>query len=144
MRAVLRCLQVGGKVPGAVSMPSISGVLQADWATVPTDLPFVVYCAGGGRSAAATAFLVSPGLAPVYDMQGGFNAYKAGGFPTRQAGGYSKWPSSSASSGSEGAKAVSTDQMKPTAAPKDTGVSSSPKAMLPSTTSSTLSATSRL
>ena len=71
-----------GKIEGAVNFPWVSGVLEADWATLPGDVPVVVYCASGHRSVQAAAFLAGQGVAPLYDMDGGMGAWKAAGFPT--------------------------------------------------------------
>ena len=47
---------------------------------VPTDLPVVVYCRSGRRSAIAAEILVSAGFQPVYDL-GGIQSWIADGFP---------------------------------------------------------------
>jgi rhodanese-related sulfurtransferase len=42
----------------------------------------VVYCAGGYRSILAASALTARGFPLVADMPGGFDAWKAAGFPT--------------------------------------------------------------
>jgi rhodanese-related sulfurtransferase len=42
----------------------------------------VVYCAGGYRSSFAASTLASRGFAKVADLLGGYDAWKAAGFPT--------------------------------------------------------------
>jgi rhodanese-related sulfurtransferase len=47
---------------------------------VPGDLPIVVYCRSGNRSATAARILVSAGYQPVYDL-GGIQTWIAEGYP---------------------------------------------------------------
>ena len=42
----------------------------------------IVYCAGGYRSAIAASALSAQGFTLVADMLGGYDAWKAAGFPT--------------------------------------------------------------
>jgi len=70
----------GGHITGALNMPWNSGVLQAQHGTLPNK-PIVVYCGSGGRSAAASAFLVANGHVNIYNMLGGYSAWTA--LPTR-------------------------------------------------------------
>jgi rhodanese-related sulfurtransferase len=44
--------------------------------------PMIVYCGSGGRSTTACQILVSNGFTNVYNMTGGLNAWKTGGYPT--------------------------------------------------------------
>ncbi len=44
--------------------------------------PVFVYCAVGGRSAAATRQLSSLGFTKIYDMRGGISAWRAAGLQT--------------------------------------------------------------
>lgn len=46
--------------------------------------PICVYCAKGGRSAAACSKLASMGFKEVYDMQGGISAWKGAGKAVEQ------------------------------------------------------------
>lgn len=43
--------------------------------------PILVYCAVGGRSAAAAGLLKAKGYEAVHDLSGGINAWQAAGFP---------------------------------------------------------------
>jgi glyoxylase-like metal-dependent hydrolase (beta-lactamase superfamily II)/rhodanese-related sulfurtransferase len=68
---------VNGHVPGAVNLP------QAELATrlheVPRDRPLFVICQGGFRSLRAAQFLRQCGLSDVVSVQGGTEAWRAGG-----------------------------------------------------------------
>lgn len=46
--------------------------------------PVVVYCAAGGRSAAATRKLNEVGFKKIYDLGGGFTGWKAAGKPVSE------------------------------------------------------------
>ena len=67
-----------GHIHGAVSLPWRSGVLEEQAASLPTDIPLVVTCQSGGRSAAASAFLEEAGFDPVLNMVGGMNSWTYG------------------------------------------------------------------
>ena len=47
---------------------------------VPQDIPIVVYCRTGNRSATAAQILVKAGFAPVFDL-GGIQSWVAAGYP---------------------------------------------------------------
>jgi adenylyltransferase/sulfurtransferase len=49
--------------------------LAERWRELPADRPLVVYCHSGGRSARATDFLRRAGLARVYNLAGGIDAW---------------------------------------------------------------------
>ncbi|MCC6747501.1 MAG: rhodanese-like domain-containing protein [Deltaproteobacteria bacterium] len=70
-----------GFIKGALHLAWNSGALKKRWGEVPKGKTVVVYCAAGSRSAPAAAFLVQQGLRPVYDLKGGFNAWKGAGLP---------------------------------------------------------------
>ena len=89
----VRELKREGKVPGALHAPR--GMLEF-W--VDPDSPyyrevfgsskkFVFFCAGGLRSALATAQLQSMGLEPVAHIEGGFGAWRDAGGPVEKYGG---------------------------------------------------------
>ncbi len=46
--------------------------------------PFIFYCNGAWRSALATDVAQQMGLEPVYEMDGGFAAWKKAGFPVAE------------------------------------------------------------
>ncbi len=69
-----------GMLPGARNIP-----LPALLTTIPElnpDVPVVVNCAGGYRSAIASSLLKSHGFSDVSDLIGGYNAWATGNIPT--------------------------------------------------------------
>ena len=70
-----------GHLTGAMNLPWTSGVLEAQFSTLPTDKPIVVTCRSGNRSNSAANFLTDKGFTPVYDMLGGFLAWESAGYP---------------------------------------------------------------
>ena len=89
----VRELKREGKVPGALHAPR--GMLEF-W--VDPDSPyyreifgsskkFVFFCAGGLRSALATAQMQRMGLEPVAHIEGGFGAWRDAGGPVENYGG---------------------------------------------------------
>jgi rhodanese-related sulfurtransferase len=71
-----------GVLPGAQLLPMDE--IEQRRGEVPTDRPLLVYCAGGGRSAAVCEFLAGEGHARLLNLAGGFGAWSG---PTEQAGG---------------------------------------------------------
>lgn len=67
-----------GHIEGAVNIPVES--LASRIAEVPSDVPVVVYCRSGNRSATASQILNSAGYGAVYDL-GGIIAWTAQGLP---------------------------------------------------------------
>lgn len=65
-------------------MPWNSGVLSAEYGRFPADIDIIVYCASGGRSAAASSFLEGQGFTRIFNMTGGFSSWsyesRTGGF----------------------------------------------------------------
>jgi glyoxylase-like metal-dependent hydrolase (beta-lactamase superfamily II) len=75
--------QESGVLPGARSIPLptlLDGIVELD-----PDRPTVVYCSGGFRSSIGASVLRSHGFAEVADVLGGFDAWKAAGFPVEPA-----------------------------------------------------------
>lgn len=70
-----------GHLTGAMILPWTSGVLEAQFQSLPTDKPIVVTCRSGNRSNSAANFLTEKGFKPVYDMLGGFLAWESAGYP---------------------------------------------------------------
>ena len=66
----------GGHIEGAVNMPWSSGYLQAHHNELP-DKPILVYCAAGGRSAAASQFLDDNGHSDICNMLGGYSGWQS-------------------------------------------------------------------
>ncbi len=67
----------GGHIPGAINISVESLPDRLD--EVPEDVPLVVYCRSGNRSATAGEILVNNGYQPVYDL-GGIRDWVAQGF----------------------------------------------------------------
>lgn len=64
----------GGIIPGAQLIPVDE--LEARLKEVPKDSrPKLIYCAAGGRSAAACEFLSSRGFESLHNLEGGFSAW---------------------------------------------------------------------
>lgn len=70
-----------GHAPQAEHIPlsEISRRLE----TIPRDVPVVVICASGQRSAQAATMLAKHGIAPVYNFSGGMAAWRAAGLPVK-------------------------------------------------------------
>ncbi len=71
-----------GYVPGSIHLPL--GYLEEHLEEIPTDKPLLVYCASGTRSAIASSILAGRTRAPVMDIKGGFDAWKATGNPVEE------------------------------------------------------------
>ena len=73
-----------GHLPGAVHLSR--GVLEvrADKVLPDKDVPLVLYCGGGNRSALAADVLQQMGYTNVRSMAGGWRAWTAAGNPTEQ------------------------------------------------------------
>lgn len=68
-----------GRIAGAehIELATIASRL----AELDPDAPAVMYCAAGGRSAQACAFLAERGFRSVYNLDGGITAWAKAGFP---------------------------------------------------------------
>lgn len=65
----------GGVIPGAILIPI--DLLEQRAAELPRDgKRTLIYCAGGGRSAAACEFLSAQGFREVYNLAGGIGTWK--------------------------------------------------------------------
>ncbi len=63
-----------GIIPGAALIPV--DLLEQRWKEIPRDKkPTLVYCAGGGRSAAACEFLSQQGYENLLNLEGGFSSW---------------------------------------------------------------------
>lgn len=64
----------GGKLPGAVHIPIQE--LEERAGELPKDgRPYLIYCAAGGRSAAACEFLSTQGFSGLHNLSGGIGAW---------------------------------------------------------------------
>jgi rhodanese-related sulfurtransferase len=74
----------GGRLPNAVHIPlSELGNRGSELAKL-TSRPVVAYCERGQRSRAAGAVLAKLGFADVYQLTGGFRAWKDAGLPVEK------------------------------------------------------------
>jgi len=70
------------RAAGAALVPMSS--FATDHTALPKDRPLFVVCAAGGRSAAATAFLLRSGWTDVVNVDGGMTAWEGAGLPVRR------------------------------------------------------------
>jgi len=70
------------RAPGAVLVPM--STFAASAGELPSDRPLMLVCHLGGRSAAATGFLVRSGRSDVVNVAGGMEAWERAGLPVRQ------------------------------------------------------------
>lgn len=70
------------RVEGAVLLPLSTFLLRYE--ALPRDRPVLVMCAGGGRSAAATAHLLASGWPDVTNMAGGIISWERTGLPVKR------------------------------------------------------------
>jgi hydroxyacylglutathione hydrolase len=68
-----------GHIPGAVH--HFLGRLVEETKSLPRDMPLVMQCQGGGRSAIAASLLRANGFTNVSNLRGGISAWRAAGFP---------------------------------------------------------------
>lgn len=66
---------VAGHIDGAMLMPL--DTLAAGYSKLPKDVPLVVYCRSGHRSAQAVAFLLAHGYGRAVSLNGGYLAWIA-------------------------------------------------------------------
>jgi rhodanese-related sulfurtransferase len=70
------------RVEGAILLPLSTFLLR--YQHLPSDRPVIVMCAGGGRSASATAHLLASGWPDVTNMAGGIIAWQRNGLPVKR------------------------------------------------------------
>ncbi|MBK9147746.1 MAG: rhodanese-like domain-containing protein [Flavobacteriales bacterium] len=70
-----------GHLPDARNLDWTSGQLEASMGQLDKNAPVLVYCAVGGRSAAAREAMVKAGFLDVRDLAGGIQAWNANGKP---------------------------------------------------------------
>jgi rhodanese-related sulfurtransferase len=69
------------RAPGAVLVPM--STFAASAGDLPTDRPLMLVCHLGGRSAAATGFLIRSGRSDVVNVAGGMDAWERAGLTVR-------------------------------------------------------------
>ena len=70
-----------GTIPASMFIPRGSLELEVGSRLPGTEVPIIVYCAAGIRSAFAARTLLEMGYSQVYSLAGGFNRWKELGFP---------------------------------------------------------------
>jgi rhodanese-related sulfurtransferase len=70
-----------GKIQGSVNIDFNNTDYKKDMESLDKDKTYFVYCAKGGRSSKAYAIMKSSGFKNVYDLEGGYSAWKAQGLP---------------------------------------------------------------
>jgi rhodanese-related sulfurtransferase len=66
----------GGKIEGSINIVYGSPTFKAELAKLDSTKPVFVYCAGGVRSAKSCPDLEKVGFKEIYDLKGGFSAWK--------------------------------------------------------------------
>ena len=66
----------GGHIEGAINLSWTSGVLEENYALLPTDKPILVVCQSGRRSEAASTWLEAQGSDEVLNMLGGMGSWE--------------------------------------------------------------------
>lgn len=65
-----------GKIDDAINIDYMAADFKAKMAKLDKSKPVYIYCQAGGRSANAAKVLVEMGFKKVYDLKGGYGAYK--------------------------------------------------------------------
>ncbi|MFY0627360.1 MAG: rhodanese-like domain-containing protein [Reichenbachiella sp.] len=70
-----------GKIPGAVHIDFYQEDFKDKINELDQSVPYLIYCASGGRSNKTATLLLENGFTEVYDLKGGIRAWKAKGEP---------------------------------------------------------------
>jgi phage shock protein E len=73
-----------GHIPGAINIDYYSPDFEQKLRTLNLDVPYVMYCNSGNRSANALPLMDSIGFEEVYELDGGIQAWYAAGEPVEQ------------------------------------------------------------
>lgn len=74
----------GGRLPNAVHIPLSQLDSRASELAKMTSRPVVAYCASGNRSRSAAGALERAGFKEIYNLQGGYRAWKDAGLPVEK------------------------------------------------------------
>jgi rhodanese-related sulfurtransferase len=74
----------GGRLPNAIHIPLSQLAARGAELTRYVGKPVVVYCMSGNRSKAANSALAKLGFTDVYNLQGGYRAWKDAGLPVEK------------------------------------------------------------
>ncbi len=72
-----------GHIPGAILINYYASDFSSRIMQLDKSKPVYVYCAAGSRSSAAAKKLAQSGFVSIYNLQGGFNAWKKSGKPIK-------------------------------------------------------------
>lgn len=70
-----------GHLAGAIQRDFYMAAFDDEINALDRDVPYLIYCATGGRSAVALERMGGFGFREVYEIEGGFSAWSAAGFP---------------------------------------------------------------
>ena len=73
-----------GRLPRAINVPLSQLASRGQELGKLTGRPVIVYCERGGRSRNAGAALAKQGFTDIYNLNGGFRAWKDAGLPVEQ------------------------------------------------------------
>jgi rhodanese-related sulfurtransferase len=68
-----------GYIRGAKNINFLSANFRNEISKLDKNKPYLIYCASGGRSAAACKIMTDLGFKEVYNLKGGINAWKKAG-----------------------------------------------------------------
>lgn len=71
-----------GAIPGAVNIDFNAPDFGEKISALDKTKPYYVYCMGGGRSSKTVDKMKAEGFANVYNLEGGFKAWRSNGFDT--------------------------------------------------------------
>lgn len=69
------------RLPGAVNLDVSSPDFREELASLDRDVPYILYCRSGNRSAQARAMMADLGFSSVTDVAGGIVAWQSTGLP---------------------------------------------------------------
>ena len=73
-----------GRLAGAINIDYYASDFEQRLGELDPDLPYIMYCNSGNRSANTLPLMDSIGFAEVYELDGGIQAWYAAGLPVEQ------------------------------------------------------------
>jgi len=70
-----------GHIPSMINIDYYGNDFESNVSTLDKDAAICVYCRSGKRSASSATILHKQGFTKVYNLLGGFNAWKSSGLP---------------------------------------------------------------
>jgi phage shock protein E len=70
-----------GIIPNAINIDFLAKDFETQIGNLDPLKPYFIYCAGGGRSGETAELMSQKGFKQVYNLQGGFTAWKKAGMP---------------------------------------------------------------